>query len=107
VNMWTDPWEGLRRSHGRRNGVACASHDETIHCFHRVLLRRARAAFVTLAAAEPPPLRTRPTERQLRWHAMEFYGFLHFTVNTFTDKEWLRDESPAVFHPTDFDADRS
>ena len=29
-----------------------------------------------------------PSERQLRWHEMEFYGFLHFTVNTFTDKEW-------------------
>jgi len=56
-------------------------------------------------AAEPPaafgPV---PSERQLRWHEMEYYGFLHFTVNTFTDKEWgYGDEDPTIFNPSAMD----
>ncbi len=48
-----------------------------------------------------------PCLRQMAWHRMGFYGFVHFTVNTFTDKEWgYGDESPAIFNPAQLDTDQ-
>ena len=47
----------------------------------------------------------RPSPRQLRWQATGFNAFVHFGMNTFTDREWGDGtESPATFAPSDFDA---
>lgn len=41
-----------------------------------------------------------PNERQLAVQDMHFYAFVHYTVNTFTGKEWgSGKESPSVFAP--------
>ncbi len=46
-----------------------------------------------------------PSARQLRHQRMEFYAFVHFTVNTFTGREWGDGtESPSIFNPVSFDA---
>lgn len=61
--------------------------------------------FSACSEVKPPePFGPVPSERQLAWHNMEYYMFVHFTVNTFTDKEWgFGDEKEAVFNPTELD----
>lgn len=47
-----------------------------------------------------------PTARQLAWFELGFYGFIHFTVNTYTGREWGEgDEKPTIFNPYDLDCD--
>lgn len=49
--------------------------------------------------------RPRPTKAQLAWQRDELALFVHFGVNTFSDREWGDGkESPASFNPTALDA---
>jgi alpha-L-fucosidase len=49
--------------------------------------------------------RPRPRAAQLAWQRDELAMFLHFGVNTFTDREWSDGkEDPAIFNPAALDA---
>ena len=71
------------------------------------------ASLGTLAAAAVPLVadtrsrgaRPVPTPSQLEWQRDELAMFLHFGVNTFTDREWGDGrESPSIFAPSRLDA---
>jgi alpha-L-fucosidase len=74
--------------------------------------RRAFLAAGAAALAAPhvhglaaPLLRPVPTPSQLQWQQDELALFLHFGVNTFTDREWGDGrEDPSIFQPTALDA---
>lgn len=68
------------------------------------LLAGLLAIYSCTSQKTPEPFGPVPAGRQLAWHDMEYYMFVHFTVNTFTGKEWgYGDESPEVFNPSQAD----
>lgn len=50
---------------------------------------------------EPRPVFPVPSARQLKWNQTEFYGFFHYGMNTYTNKEWGDgSEDEKTFAPT-------
>lgn len=53
----------------------------------------------------PDPIGPIPNTHQIAWQEMEFYGFIHFNMNTFSNVEWgYGDTSAELFNPTELDA---
>jgi len=58
----------------------------------------------TQTVLPPQPYGALPTKHQMEWQKMEYYMFIHFGPNTFTDVEWGDGkENPKVFNPTQLD----
>jgi len=83
-----------------------------LHSFfvYTLLLSHAATAHAQTATGPSPPPRPylqTPTPRQLTWHSLEYYAFVHFGPNTFTNEEWGKSQSsPDVFSPTNLSTDQ-
>ena len=52
----------------------------------------------------PKPYGPIPTTNQLRWQQMEYYAFVHLSINTYTDMAWgFGNEDPKIFNPEKLD----
>jgi len=57
--------------------------------------------------AQIKPVSPLPSQKQLEWQKLEYYGFIHFNMNTFTNVEWGEGkESAKLFNPTKLDCNQ-
>lgn len=61
--------------------------------------------FCSCSEVSPPaPVGPTPSDNQMRWQEMEYYAFIHFSLNTYTDQSWgFGDEDINLFNPQKLD----
>jgi len=53
---------------------------------------------------QPQPYGPIPSANQMRWQQMEYYAFVHFSLNTYTDQSWgYGNEDVKLFNPAKLD----
>jgi alpha-L-fucosidase len=52
----------------------------------------------------PEPYGPIPSANQMSWQEMEYYAFVHFSLNTYTNQSWgFGNEDIRLFNPTELD----
>ena len=79
---------------------------KTKHILQFIMLSLFLVGIQSCTSVEAPlePVGPLPNAHQLAWQELEYYAFIHFNMNTFTNKEWgFGDEQPSQFNPTELD----
>ncbi len=78
-------------------------YDEKIFIFGIIVLL-SFTNFSCKQTKSPEPYGPVPSENQMRWQEMEYYAFVHFSLNTYTDQSWgFGNEDVKLFNPTELD----
>jgi len=73
-------------------------------CLCAILLSVCSIGLCSAQTKAPVPYGPVPSENQLRWQALEYYAFIHFSLNTYTDQSWgYGNEDVNLFNPKDLD----
>jgi alpha-L-fucosidase len=72
--------------------------------FYGIILTICSFCFSCRQIEAPAPCGPVPSENQMRWQEMEYYAFVHFSLNTYTDQSWgYGNEDINLFNPKELD----
>jgi alpha-L-fucosidase len=89
---------------GNKLVIKMQKNSMTKFCLMVILLGAVIINFSHAQTKTPAPYGPVPSANQMRWQEMEYYAFVHFSLNTYTDQSWgYGNEDINLFNPKELD----